>query len=464
MLYFNREINNKRKELTMNYDIIKLLNLKYELIDNYKSFDYYDDKGTHHIELYLNNEIPRLCHRCKGSDVFIYSSRKNLVKHSSLTEANILLHIHKRIYKCNSCGHVYLQDSPIIEENKRISIYKDVLILNDLKDATYTYKKLSEKYFVSPTYISNLFDRKVDIKRGSLPEVLCIDELYSKKLSKYHYLCVLYSPQRKTIIDILESRRKDFLIDYFANISGIEKQNVHYVAIDMWDNYRQIIKLCLPSAYICVDSFHVIKQLNFCFNKVRIRVMKHYSNLKKEGHEYYWLLKKFWKFLLINLDKLPSDFIFKTRTGMELSKYQIVDYMLDLNSDLKQAYELKEAYREFNLTMDNPQMAIEPLEILILKFKQSRIHEYESYWKLLENWKDKILNSFYRVNGFRISNGPIEKANSEIRKLIKVSYGCSNFPRFRNRAMFIINKNEPILGVKKPNNNNRTFKPRGSYK
>ena len=22
----------------------------------------------------------------------------------------------------------------------------------------------------------------------------------------------------------------------------------------MWDNYRQIVKLCLPSAYICVDA------------------------------------------------------------------------------------------------------------------------------------------------------------------------------------------------------------------
>lgn len=109
-------------------------------------------------------------------------------------------------------------------------------------------------------------------------------------------------------------------------------------------------------------------------------------------------------------------------------------------------------------------MAIEPLEILILKFKQSRIHEYEPFWKLLENWKTEILNSFYRVNGFRISNGPIEKANSEIRNLIKVSYACSNFTTFRNRVMFIINKNEPVLGVIKSSNNNRFFKPRGSYK
>ena len=37
------------------------------------------------------------------------------------------------------------------------------------------------------------------------------------------------------------------------------------------------------------------------------------------------------------------------------------------------------------------------------------------------------INSFTRMNGFRISNGQFEKANAEIRKLIKVSYGCSNF-------------------------------------
>ena len=84
--------------------------------------------------------------------------------------------------------------------------------------------------------------------------------------------------------------------------------------------------------------------------------------------------------------------------------------------------------------MDNPEQAIEPLNCLILKFKRSKIKEYIPFWKMLQNWKNEILNSFNRVNGYRISNGPIEKANSEIRKLLKVSYGYSNFIRFRNRV------------------------------
>ena len=212
----------------MNYDTIKNLNLKYELIDKNKSYSYHTDDGTHIIELYLLDENPRQCHKCSSSNVSIVSSRINKTKHSSASESKVILNIHRRIYKCHNCEYVYQQTSPTIEENRRISVEKDVLILNDLRDSTNTFKKLAAKYDVSPTYISNLFDRKVDIKRGVLPEVLCIDEIYSRKLSKYHYLCVLYSPQRKAIIEVLESRRKDFLIDFFANITPKEKQNVKY--------------------------------------------------------------------------------------------------------------------------------------------------------------------------------------------------------------------------------------------
>lgn len=449
----------------MNYHIIKLLKIKYELVDENKSYEYYDETENHIIELYLKVDKIRTCKQCGSTeDISIISSRISSVRHASFAESNVVVNIHRRVYKCRSCNYVFLQESPITEENRSISAIKDLLILDDLKDSTNSFKKVADKFKVSPTYVSNLFDRKVDVNRGEMPQVLCVDEIYSKKLSVNHYLCVLYSPQRKTIIDILESRKKNFLIDYFASITYKEKQNVQYVAIDMYENYRNIIKTCLPNAHICVDSFHVIKQLNSCFNKIRIRIMKSYERLKKEGHEYYWLLKKFWKFLLMNLDNLPVDYVYKTKSGMELTKYKILEEMLNLDSELKEAYYLKEEYREFNLTMDNPIEAAEPLNELILKFKRSKINEYIQFWKMLENWKIEILNSFTRVNGYRISNGPIEKANSEIRKLIKISYGYSNFTRFRNRVMYSINRNEPILGVKKDNLNNRKGKPRGTYK
>ena len=240
----------------MNYDIIKLLKIKYELVDETKSYEYYDECENHIIELFIKDDKLRVCKQCGVTEgVSIVSSRVVPIRHASSAESNVNVNVHKRVYKCDSCGYVFLQDSPIAEENRTVSANKDILILEDLKDTTNTFKKVAEKYKVSSTYVSNLFDRKVDVKRGLMPQVLCIDEIYSRKLSEYHYLCVLYSPQKRTLIDILESRRKNFLIDYFATIPLKEKQNIQYVAIDMYENYRNIVKLCLPSASICVDSF-----------------------------------------------------------------------------------------------------------------------------------------------------------------------------------------------------------------
>ena len=58
----------------------------------------------------------------------------------------------------------------------------------------------------------------------------------------------------------------------------------------------------------------------------------------------------------------------------------------------------------------------------------------------LIKWKKKILNSFIRYDGVRISNGPIEGRNSTIKTIKKVSNGITDFTRFRNRIMFVINK------------------------
>ena len=55
----------------MNYDTIKNLNLKYELIDKNKSYSYHTDDGTHIIELYLLDENPRQCHPSLPQNIYI---------------------------------------------------------------------------------------------------------------------------------------------------------------------------------------------------------------------------------------------------------------------------------------------------------------------------------------------------------------------------------------------------------
>ena len=128
---------------------------------------------------------------------------------------------------------------------------------------------------------------------------------------------------------------------------------------------------------------------------------------------------------------------------------------------LKLAYELKEEYRVFNstATIDN---AEKWLDELIIKFKSSNIKEYIPFWKLLQNWHNEIINSFNRINGYRISNGPIERVNRTIKNIIEIGFGSTNFVRMRNRIMYCVNDNASILYEKKQTN--KTLgKSRGKY-
>ena len=78
-------------------------------------------------------------------------------------------------------------------------------------------------------------------------------------------------------------------------------------------------------------------------------------------------------------------------------------------------------------------------------YKNSKIKEYGSFITILQNWHQEIINSFNIYDGRRISNGNLERKNADIKTLIRVSFGATNFKRTRNRIMFCSNKNAPIV-------------------
>ena len=218
--------------------------------------------------------------------------------------------------------------------------------------------------------------------------------------------------------------------------------------MDLYEVYRQVAHLCFPNALVCADHFHVIKNLGDNFNSARIRIMKRYEHLKSKNDNYYWLYKKYWKKLLKDPSKLGYKKFRVNRSGMYLSEHEIVDYMLSIDSNLKEAYELLNEYRNFNsvATINN---AAEMLDELIIKFHNSKIDEYHKSYKLLKNWRQEIINSFHRINGHVISNGGMERANRDIKTIIRHAYGFTNFSRLRNRIMYVKNDDASILGYRK---------------
>ena len=75
--------------------------------------------------------------------------------------------------------------------------------------------------------------------------------------------------------------------------------------------------------------------------------------------------------------------------------------------------------------------------------------EYINSYKLLKNWRQEIINSFHRINGHIISNGGMERANRDIKTIIRHAYSFKNFSRLRNRIMYVKNNGASILGNRK---------------
>ena len=122
---------------------------------------------------------------------------------------------------------------------------------------------------------------------------------------------------------------------------------------------------------------------------------------------------------------------------------------------VENAWTLKENYLLFNDSPGTPEEHREILEHLIDQFISSNIPEMINVGFTLSRWKEEILNSFYRIdkkvkdkNGntqiknVRVTSGPVEGRNKYIKILLRLANGYVNFGRFRNRAMYVLNKNE----------------------
>ena len=419
-------------------------------IDLEKSDELYNPSTNNHIiKLKLIKDDNLYCPHCGIVNSFSpRGSKTQLVNHASALENNITIQLTRRVFLCE-CGKTFREPNPFSDSKRKNTLQKEIMILRALKNINKSFSDVAKEFNLSVTTIQNIFDAKVDMKRQKLTEVLCVDEVYSKHCGYHKYCFITYSPQLDKILDVLPSRNKEDLCGYFGKIPLEERNNVKFFSMDLYDVYRQVAKLCFPNALISADHFHVIKNLNDFFNSIRIRVMKKYEYLKDQNDNWYWLYKKYWKKLLKDPSKLGFKKFKVNRSGMYLDDHQIVNYMLSIDKELKDAYDLLNEYRNFNSSarLDN---AAEWLDELIIKFHNSISDEYYKAYKLLKNWRQEIINSFHRVNGHVISNGGMERANRDIKTIIRHAYGFTNFSRLRNRIMYVKNDDATILYNRNP--------------
>lgn len=394
---------------------------------------------TIYIEVKAVNKGCR-CLKCGTYHTNVKEYKTKYINHSIYTLENTVLIYHQRRYICPKCNKTHMEDNPFCSENNRISDKTVESILTFLKRYNNPFRAAANYFHLSTTEIIKIFDKYCQMERNKFTRVMCFDEIYFSRKRRKKYVLVIINFFNRAIIDVLKDRDKSTLSSYLRKIDVEERNRVSYVCIDMNDNYRDLLNVYFHNAFIVVDSFHVVKHIVEALDDVRKKVMRRFESNKKSD-EYYLL--KYKDELLYIEDSLSNEYKepkYRHHFHYLYSDYEMLNMMLNLDSNLKNAYELYHAYIRFNNTdYDNPVDSLNDLNEIVNDFKLSNIEEFIKLSDMLNNWKAEIVNSFAKVNGTRVSNGPIEGRNSLIKKILKIANGYTNFKRFRNRVIYCLN-------------------------
>lgn len=404
--------------------------------DEFEVLNEFKKSGVIYIEVKLKNRGCR-CKKCGTFHTKIKEYKLKKIIHSIYAYQRCVILYKQRRFICPKCGKTQMEVNPFKSDVNKVSDTTIENILKDIKRYNNTFRAVGERNHISTRGVMKVFDRYCQMDRLTLPKVLCIDEVYFSRKRDKKYILILINFFNGAIVDVLKDRDKHTISSFFRNIPKWEIEKVEYVSIDMNEHYRDVLSWRLPNTTIIVDSFHVVKRVSKALDDIRKKVMRRFDEDKKSD-EYYLL--KYRRELLFKV-KLSKDFKYNHHYHFQMSEYELLNNMLEIDPELDNAYNMYHLYLYFNEgRQKNLTQVRNELDDLINTYKISGIEEFYDLANTLEFWKEEIIASFITVKGKRISNGPIEGRNAMIKKILKLANGYSNFDRFRNRIMYSLNK------------------------
>lgn len=400
------------------------------------------------------------CRYCGYTKVKLKEKTVKIIKHSNIAGRPCQIRYHAHRYKCPCCSRTFYEDNPFVFKAQKISVLTVTNVLEDLKNPAETFSNVAKRYGLSPTSVASIFDEHVDMKRLPLPAYMCIDESYSFKSEDSSYVCMFVDFETGDPIDILPSRRKEVLLEYFRKIPLEERRNVRIVGIDMWNTYRSVVKELFPRAVLSADHYHIKQDMHRKVDKIRIRVMKRYDTDSEE----YYILKHFNWLIFKHTDAKDSDgkdLFDPKRPGKynhkfkeELNYFDLLELIRSIDEELTEAIDLKNKCNDFykNNTYDT---AEKTLKKLIKEFRAASSTDMVDFGNTLAEWRQEIINSFIVVNNeysissvdghvvsrkIKVSSAIMERQNSSVKTIKKVTMSMGNWERFRNRVLYALRK------------------------
>ena len=416
-----------------------------------------------------SNKKKARCPKCGNFSNKIHDYLKPIkITYLKNSGENTYLIASKRRFKCKVCKKTFTEDLGLNGGRCSISYKTKQMILKECLDRNKTLEDIAKDCNVSVNVVRQTFleaMKNYPEYVDTLPEVISFDET-STYTCAGTYSFVLNDPIHRITLDILSSRKKDFLISYFSKVKN--RKSVKVVICDLYQPYYEVVKICFPNAIFVADPFHYTRYVLKGLDDVRIRLQNEYEENKK-SYEYRMLKNRVnSKLILKSFDYTKGELkkkkeqeerykqgrtkkktfdkfndywygvmkIKRNNAFIEVFRIDRLQEILNIDDDLSKAYNLKEEFLRIT-TYVKYKDAKSELKKWIKACEESEIPEMIEASKTIRNWLKEIVYSF---KDERYSNGFTEANNNTITKIVGIAYGYKNFQFFRLRTLAILHK------------------------
>lgn len=392
--------------MTENEVLEMLLGIKEIQVDRFEVQD-------QHLHIYCSSIFQEaLCPHCLKKRQVINQTYLRQFRDLPIAGKEVYLYLSQRQFYCPDCDRHFSERFNFVDVKRMMTRRYERHVYECCKAST--IQKISAQENLVWQTVNEICQRgaRKELEERPVSKVRAVgmDEFAMKKGHR-DYATVIVDLERVEIIDILEYRKQEKLIEYFKSRGMEWCEGIEVFCSDMWQGFINTAKAVFPQATLVVDRFHFFSYLNRAVDSQRKSLRRQFKD-KEEFKRLKWaLLKNSENLTPAQKDKLDRAFL--------------------QSPELKLIYDHKEKFWAiFNQHLTRKQGEIE-LNKWMEEARKMKNKYLNNFLYMLNDWKDYVLNYFIH----RFTTSVIEGINNSIKTVKRMSYGFRNFANFKQRIL-----------------------------
>lgn len=381
-----------------------------------------EEDGKLYVEAELLDDITPEC-PCEYGDVVKHGKRIVQFRDHPIQRQETYIRITRQRFRCRTCGKVLLQDLPGIDPKRNMTLrFRDQLA----EDGTKLKFSLSgDINGVKESLVRRVFKDHAAARLANytydLPRVMGMDEKYMGGHARF----VVGDVEKRVLLDILTSRKKDILVDYFKQWTHQERMTVEVITQDMHWAYKELNEQYFKAATVVIDRFHVVRYADWAVSTVRKQIQSSVSNEDRIA------LKGRIGLLQARPDRLDDDGAFELKRVFH--KYPKIEQAVTFKEwfyDIYNAETRAEAEKAFDAWCELLPKELETAFKPLLSFMREK------------RWRRLVFNYF----DARYTNGYVEGVNSLLDEISRGGRGY-DLETLRAKALLKYGNVKPLIDL-----------------